>query len=214
MTMEDSQKINDDNSVKELMAEFQTLSTFAEVNDWSNQAENEIERISGIIRKLDVEIARDAETLERIKYEHTKKSLVGRLFGGGNDDEKELSQRIEQYRQSKSELVKGAMLLQESIDFTPKSPEEQKVLIQEIRQRKKELQEKKREITTVMRGPRADVTEQNAQARAVFGVAMLERRRARYARDAELLPQEKTRESVDRQMTQLDRELLRAEKFM
>lgn len=212
MTMDDSQKINDDNSVKELMAKFQTLSTFAEVSDWSNQAENEIERISAIIRKLDVEIARDTETLERIKYEHAKKSLVGRLFGAGND-EKELSQHIEQYRQSKSELIKAAMQMQESIDFTPKSPEEQKVLIQEIRQRKKEIQEKRRENTMVIRGPRADVTEQNAQARAIFGVAMLERRAARYARDAEPLPQEKPRESVDRQMAQFDREILWAEKF-
>jgi len=206
--MNDAQKINDESNMKELMSEFQTLSAFAEVKDWDKRAKSEIERISGIIRGLDIEIARDAQTLERLKYEQSKKTL-GRLFGGGGSEEKTLTQRLEQYKRAKSELIKAEAQLYEAIDFTPKSPEEQKSLLNELRQRKKELQEKKREITTVMRGVRKEAPPQDV----VFDAVTINRRKARYDREAELLPQEKTAESISRQMEQIDRDIAWAEKF-
>ena len=211
--MDDSRKINDANILKELISEFQALSTFAETKDWSKRAGEEIGRIAGIVRELDMEIARDAQEFERVKYEQVKKPLVGRLFGGGNNEEKELAQRLERYKQSKSELTRAAIQLQDAIDFTPKSPDEQKGLIKELRLRKKELQEKKREITMVIRGPRSATPPQSAQVETVFDAATLGRRKARYARDAELLPHEKTKDAMERQMAQVDHDILRVEKF-
>lgn len=210
--MDDSQKINDESKFAELMSEFAGLSTFAQVKEWNKRAVAEIERNAGIIRALDIEIARAAEELERVKYEKAQKSLVGRLFGGNaGDDEKEKTQRLEELRQSKAAALNAATQLQDSIDFTPTSPEQQKALIMELRLHVKELQEKKREITTVIRGPRASQPP-NPQA-TVFDVATLERRKARYAREAELRPQETTNEALKRQIAQTDLDIKRAEKF-
>ncbi len=207
--MEDSQKNND--HLKEFISEFQTLSTFAEVEDWSKRAEDEIGRVSGFIRELDIEIARDAQALERVRYEHAQKPLIGRLFSGGNNEEKELSQRVENSRQYRLEKTRAVIQLQEFIDFTPKSSEEQKALVKELRQRKRELQEKKREITMVIRSP--NTQPQKAQTDNIFDAATLERRKVRYAKDAELLPQEITKAALDRQFAQIDRDIQWAEKF-
>lgn len=208
--MNDAQKINKEVNIEEIMSEFQTLSVFANAKDWCKRAASEIERISGIVRGLDIEIARDSQALERLKYEQSKKSLVGRLFGGGNDDEETgLTKRLEEYKRAKSELIKTEMRLYEAIDFTPKSPEEQKSLLNELRQRKRDLQEKKREITTVMRGIRKEAQPEDA----TFDAVTINRRKTRYDREAELLPQETTSASVNRQMAQVDRDIAWAEKF-
>jgi len=219
MTTEDSRKVSyDDNNFRELMSEFKTLSTFAAVESWDKRAGNEIERIVGTIQELDMGIAEQTQALESIKEEHSKKSFVGRLFSGGNE-EKELTQRIEKYHQYKSTLGKMATQLQESIDFTPNSPDEQKILIKELRQRKKELQVEKREIAAVMKAARTDARQQSAQAGQVFGVfysskvAASERRSIRYSKEAALRPQENAKAAVERQLVQIDRDILWAEKF-
>jgi phage-related minor tail protein len=213
--MDDSQKINIDSHFRELMDKFNALSTFAEAKEWSIRAGNGVEQISGIIRALVMEIAQHTQTLERLKYEASKKPLVGRLFGGGSsNEEKELTQQIEKYRQYKLELEKMVAQMQEAIDFTPKSPDEQRVLIKELRQRKKEVLEKKREITAVIRGPRRmDESQQNAQADPGFDPAAAERRKARYTKDAEVSLQETTKTAIERQIAQLDRDILWVEKF-
>ena len=209
--MEDSQKINTDGNFKEIMSEFQTLSTFAGVIDWSKRTEDEIEKMAGMIRALDIEIAHNAQELERARYEHSQKPLFGRLFGGSSED-KEISQRIEQYRQDKSAFEKTVIQLQEAIDFTPKSPDEQKILVRELRQIKRQLQEKRREITTVIRGPRTEP--QPAQAEPGFDPAAAKRRKVRYTRDAELRGQEITKEAMERQLAQVDSDILWVEKFV
>lgn len=208
--MEDSRNINTDSNLKKLMSEFQTLSTFAGVMDWGKKAGDEIERIAGIIRALDIEIARDAHELERIRYEQAKKPLVGRLFNKGSGEEKDIEQRIEQRRQEKTALEKETLQLQEAIDFTPKSADEKKVLMNELRQHKRQLQEKRREITTVIRGPR---TELQQAPEPGFDAAAAKRRKARYARDSELREQEKSKDAMDRQLSQIDSDLLWVEKF-
>jgi hypothetical protein len=210
--MDDSQKVTVDNSFANLMTEFGALSTFAEAATWGRRAEAEIERIAGLVRAVNMDIAQQTQALDRLKYEQSKK-LVGRLFGGGSNEEKELAQQIEKYKQDKSALENMLMRLQDAVDFTPGSPEQQSVLIKELRQKKKEIQEKKREITTVMRIVRSDTQPNDELAYAVFSAATLDRRKMRYAREAELLPQETTSASYTRQIAQLDRDIQWVEKF-
>lgn len=210
MTIDDTQKNNIDNNFKELMDKFHALSTFAEVQSWRKLAGNGIEQISGIIRALNLETAQQTQTLERIKYEASKK-LVGRLFGGSNE-EKELTQQIEKYRQFKSDLESMVIQMQEALDFTPGSPDQQKELLKELRLRKKEIQEKKREITTVIR-PARGIAQAQTEQPAVFDSATVDRRKARFTRDEELRPGEKTKDAMERQLAQIDRDILWVEKF-
>ena len=193
-----------------LLADFKSISSFGDVHEWSGRAEEEIEQLTSIIRGLDVEIARDSQILEKLKYEASKK-MLGRLFGASSE-EKELANRLEDYRHTKSELMKASHQLKDFIDFTPKSPEERESLLKELRKRKKELQEKKREITQVVRGPRLDKSKDEPMD-TVFDRAAIERRKARYAREAELLEGETTSQSLSRQIAQVERDIEWVEKF-
>ena len=209
----DDAVLTDDEKINKLISEFQTLSTFKQVGSWAKRAGVEIQRMAGIVRALDIEIARAAEELERAKYEQAQKSLVGRLFSGGaGNDEKGSAQKLEQLRQRKAEASKVVTQLQDWVDFTPASLEQQKELVLELRVRSREVQEKKREITTVIRGPRGRMQAQEEQP-TVFDAETLKRRKARYAREEELLPGEKTAEALSRQLAQIDKDIQWAQKF-
>ena len=216
---ERSQKVNyDDGNFRELMAQFRTLSTFAAIESWDRQAQTEVERILSVIRGLEIEIAQQAQTIEQLRQSKSEKSLVGRLLSS-RKEEKEITQHIEKYHEYKTTLGKIASQLQESIDFTPNSPEEQKVLLKELRQRKKELQVEKREIVATMKAVRTDARQQSAQAGRVFGVfydskmAASERRSIRYSKESALRPHEDAKAAIERQLVQVKRDILWAEKF-
>lgn len=208
--MDTPQNLKLDNLFAALLDEAKKLSTFAEVKDWGIKAAAEIERVAGLLRALDLEIARQAQELERIKFEQTKKPLVGRLFGGASSEEKEVAQRIEAYRKSKTELAELSLQTQDLIDFTPASAEQQKNLQQDLRQRKREIQEKKREITTVIRSarPAAPKTTDN-----VFDAETLKRRKARYTKSNQVLPHETMDDATKRQIQQVEQDIAWAEKF-
>lgn len=207
--MDNTPQINDEN-LQELLTGILSLSVFADVREWSERAEVEVEQIKSYIRALDIENARDAQSLEKLKYERSKKMLGGLL--GGSKEEKELSQRIEERRTSKSGLTKAINQLQDVIDFTPKSLEEKQSLLTELRGRKRMLQEKKREITQVVRGPRLNRAPE-PETDTVFSAATRERRQARYDREAELKPGETTIASLTRQIEQAERDIQWVEKF-
>ena len=196
--------------LKELLDTLNEVSTFAGVKEWDKRVETEIERLQSIIRGLDIEIARDSEALEKIKYEQSKK-VLGRLFGSSSET-KELSVRLEERRQNKLEITKAIEHLQDFIDFTPKSSEEKEALLAELRKHKRELQEKKREITQVVRGPRMAKPKIEPTS-TVFDAATLARRKAHYEREAELLPGETTATSLTRQIAQTDQTIAHVEKF-
>jgi len=216
---EHSQKISyDDSNFGKLMSDFKTLSTFSAIASWDSQAQMEIDRTIGVIRDLDIEISRQTQALEKIRQSKSEKSFVGRLFSS-DKEEKELLQLIEKYNQYKATLGKMASQLQESIDFTPNSPEEQKILVKELRQRKKELQVEKKEIAAAMKAVRTGARQQSAQAGRVFGVfydsklAASERRNIRYSKEATLRPHEDAKAAIERQLVQIDRDILWAEQF-
>jgi hypothetical protein len=213
--MQESNHMNNDpqidnNEIQELLTTIHSISTYSEADEWGKRAAGMIENIKSILRGLDVEIARNTQSLEKLKYEASKKFL-GRLFSGGNE-EKELTSRLDEYKSAKVRLVNAENQLQDFIDFTPKSVEEQQGLLAELRLRKKTLQEKKREITQVVRGPRM-TKPQGEPSNTVFNAATLERRKIRYDREAHLLPNETTSASLARQIAQVERDLLWVEKF-
>ncbi len=201
----------DDQKYKELISGLQALSNYAGVRSWKIQAEQEIARLAGIARALDAEIAQQSLEYEKVKYEQSKKSFVGKLLGKGEDD-KGLAAQLEKSQKQKLTVVTMARELQEYIDFTPGSPEEKAVLLDELRSRKREIQEKKREITQVMRNIRPAVKPQGPNP-GTPEAASFERRRARYAAEAAVRLDETTKQALDRQSAQLEKDLQWVEKF-
>ena len=158
------------------------------------------------------------EALEQAKQAHAEKPFLSRMFSG-RKTEKETSQFVEQCQGHKATLEAMASQMQEAIDFSPNSPEEQKALLKELRQRKKELRLEKREVLADMKAIRDEAPRRSAKAGKGFlgtydpKLAAQERRRIRYEKKAALRPYEGTKAAIERQITQIDRDILWAERF-
>ena len=203
---------------KALLAEYKRLSTFSEVESWDRRASAEVDRIVAAIRKVDEDITRLSEQLHQVEKDHSEKSFINRLFSS-RKLEKDLNQQLENWSKQKAVLDALASQLQEAIDFTPNSRDEQKSLLKELKQRKKELQVEKREVAATMKAIRTEARQQSSEAGRVLGimydskVAAAQRRGIRYSKEAALSPHEDAKAALERQLTQVDRDILWAERF-
>jgi hypothetical protein len=189
----EQQKSAAESVFQQLMNQFTRLSTFAQVAEWDERAELEIHKLIKAIQTIEKEITQHSHFLEklileshRLKYKTVLKDMVDKL--------------------------------QEAIDFTPNSSKEQKVLIKELRQEKKELQLQKRELAIDMKAIRTKARSQASNAgRGFLGynskLAAFERRKIRYQKEALLRPNEDISAAIERQILQLDKNILWAERF-
>lgn len=213
----------DDDTYQQLLTEFETLSTFAAVADWDQRAQTEIDRILGVLQSLIQSVAEQTEARDKAKREHEQKSFFKRTFGSP-EGLREITKRLEQWQGFQDRLEEMSSRLQELIDFTPSSKEEQKALLKELRQRKKELQLEKREINADMRAIREKSRASAASADMLLAgfrmgglgspkLSAWQRRQARYARQSALKPQEDAKAAIERQLVELERDIMRAQRF-
>ncbi|WP_146131602.1 hypothetical protein [Merismopedia glauca] len=177
-----------------LMNEFTQLATFSGVADWDERANNELQNLFDGLQLLDSEIDRQSKILNKQKIDVYKA----------------------RYRQP---IENMAEKLQEAIDFTPNSSSEQKLLLKELRQLKKEMQLEKREVAASAKEIREKARLKSIYAGRVLGViynskiAARERRAIRYAREAEVAPHEDIKAAIERKILQIDKDILWAERF-
>jgi hypothetical protein len=176
-----------------LIDEFKRLSTFSAVIGWDEKAETEVQSLIDNIQLFDSEINKQLKNLSEQKTENYKMK----------------------YRTVMEDMAEK---LQEAIDFTPNSPTEQKLLLKELRQRKKELQLQKREIAVSAKQIREEARLKSVHAGRFLGIynsklASIERRSIRYRREALVAPSEDVKASIDRQILQIDKDILWAERF-
>jgi hypothetical protein len=183
-----------------LINEFQKLSTFSDVMKWDIRANLELKSLIDDIQLFDLEIDRQSKKLNghRIVNKHI------------------IEKHQTKYR---TVMIDMAEKLQEAIDFTPNSLTEQKLLLKELRQRKKELQLQKREVTASAKQIRREARIKISHAGRVLGIiynsklAASERRRIRYTKEAALLPHEELMSSIERQILQIDKDIFWVERF-
>ena len=208
----------DDSQFRALIGEYKTLSTFAEVALWDQRAQDEINKIAIVFRAVDDEIAKQNTEIELINKAILEKPFFARIFSNRRAEDK-ITQQIQKYCELKALLEELATRLQENIDFTPNSPEEQKNLLKELRQRKKELLIEKREVAAAMKDIRVNARQQSVQAGKAFGIiynstlAASERRGIRYDRENALRPKENYKASIERKINQVERDILWVERF-
>lgn len=220
MTTENTKAIRyNDHNFQVLMEEYKKLSTFAEVTEWDKQAQAEANLIAQVIQQLNDEITEQIQALEQEKRSRSEKSLFSRILSN-RKSEKELDAHIMQCQSFKATLEELAAKLQEAIDFTPNTLEERKALVKELKQRKKELQVEKRSVAAEMKAIRAEAQHQSANAGTSFigiynsKLAASQRRSIRYARESTLRPHEDAKSAIERQLLQVDRDILWAERFI
>jgi hypothetical protein len=173
----------------ELMDEFDNLSTFQSVAVWDKKAESEIQHIIEIVKSLNLEIEKQSRNIsptKTLKYKNRYCAVLEDM----------------------------AEKLQISIDFTPNSDDGKKILLQELHQRKKELQIQKRELNLSTKQIRESARVKSAHAGRVLGMmydsnlAAYERRSIRYKKEALVAPYENLKVSIDRQILQIDKDIL------
>lgn len=177
-----------------LMNKFRNLSTFSEVVEWDKEAEVVIAEIVDKIKLLDTVV---------LQYSNVNNSTQTK------------------FKQKYQEILENmALKLQESIDFTPNNSDEQKALIKELSFTKKDLQLQKKEVTATMKN-----VNERARSRSVragnnnfLGVynskmAASERRNIRYQRDAQLRPNEVIKAAIERQILQIEKDILWVKRF-
>ncbi|UJB70728.1 hypothetical protein HRE53_06635 [Acaryochloris sp. 'Moss Beach'] len=178
---------------KELMDAMRNLSTFSDVEDWDSQAEIELNKLANCIQTLEKEISSHSQYIGRRKIEHFKDKYI-------------------------LPMENWAEELQSSIDFTPNSVHEQKLLLKELRYRKKELLLQKRELSAEAKEIRNNSRVRSVKAGRFLGIynskmAASERRLIRYQREAQVAPYEDLKTSIDRQILSIDKKIIWVERF-
>ncbi len=152
-----------------------------------------------------------------MQKDRNAKPFFSRLFAS-TKPEQEISQEIEQVQKTIANLMEMSDQLSDAIDFTPNSPEEKKALLAELRIHKKELGADKREVALNMNAIRADARQKNADidGRASYNLksAAQDRRQIHYEKEAALQPHEDAKAAIERQIIQVEKDILRVEKFI
>lgn len=209
----------DDENYRTLLMKYKSLSTYEEVANWDELARKEVDRIIEVLQKIDSELTQKYELLEQAKNEYSQKSFLQRLVAS-HKSEAEIATTIARYRSYQVSLEEISAKLQEMIDFTPNTPDEKKDLLKELRLRKKEIQTEKRELAANMKAIRNEARVQSVHAGSVFTsyiylpkIATFQRRQIRYAREAELRPNEDAKSAIERQLIQIEKNILWVERF-
>jgi hypothetical protein len=175
-----------------LMNKFRNLSTFAEVAEWDKEAEVAIAEIVETIKLLDTVVLQhsNVNTLTQTKFKQKYQEILENM----------------------------AVKLQESIDFTPNNSDEQKALIKELSFAKKELQLQKKDVTSTMKTVNERSRSKSVRAGNFLGIynskiAASERRNIRYQRDAQLRPNEAKKAAIERQILQIEKDILSVKRF-
>ncbi len=194
-----------------LMTEHKSLSTFAAVTDWATRARIELETVVSVIRQLEAELSGRKQILEDTQNARAEKSMIGRMLSS-DKAVKEARRRVARDEQVIRSLRAIATELQGRIDLSPNSREEQEALLKELRLRKKNLQLQKKEVTITTKS----IPEEARQQSAVSGRgkwASLARLDIRYPRGVRLLPDENKRQAMERQLLQVERDILWLERL-
>ena len=203
---------------KQLLNSISSLSTFNQVKEWDEKATTHISKIVETVAGIETETDRVKQELQHAQQEHEEKAFLSRLFSGR--PERKFNAVIAKHENQKNSLESLAEELQAKIDFTPNSPEEQTILIKELRQRKKEINANKREIAATMKEIRTKARQESAEASYSFSALVAgtkytasQRRAIRYEKEAKLAPHEDEKAAFERQLVEVDRFIIWAERF-
>ena len=123
--------IHSDETYRALMTELKSLSTFAAVTDWAVRARTELETVVSVIRQLEAELSARKQTLEDAQHARAEKSMIGQMLSSDRAG-KGVRRGVAQYEQVIRSLRAIATELQDRIDMSADTPEEQKALLKEL----------------------------------------------------------------------------------
>jgi hypothetical protein len=203
---------------QELLGSYASVTTISEASNWCKKAENSIVELKSFASRAKEE-ANDLDQLASSqRLESKEKSFLGRFFK--SNDEKKTHSSINSLRGSIVSSQRLAENLQELVDITPRTKEEQVLLVKELKLSKKDLQLQKKEIAAEMKGIRTDARQKSANAATSLTTLLVgqkytaaERRNIRQSKERALAPHEDAKSGIERQILAVEKEILRLEAF-
>ncbi len=205
-------------SAQALLRSYASLTTVTEAGSWCETAEKCIEELE-FLTSQKVQKRVELGQLASGQRQDTKdKSFMGRFFK--STEEKATHSNLESLRGLTDSSRKLAERLQELVDLTPRTKEEQASLVKELKLSKKELQLQKKEVSAEMKGIQTEARQKSASASTSFTTLLVgqkytaaERRSIRQSKERALSPHEDAKSAIERQILVVEKEILRLESF-
>ena len=205
-------------TAKQLAARHGALSTISGAAEWCTSAEKAIAALETTASEANVQSASLTTQAENQRQAAKAKSFLGRFFK--SPDEKSTQNGISEHKATAKSCFSLAEHLQELIDSTPATNEQQVALLKELKLSKKELQLKKKEIAAEMKGIRTDARQKSTNAASSFTTLLVgqkytaaERRNIRQSKENALAPYEDAKSAIERRILSVEKEILRIDGF-
>jgi chromosome segregation ATPase len=202
-----------------LLAQIESLSTFRDVAQWDQIAEQEVQRIEIYLTKLAVHEAKLVQAQRQANEDRRKAPFLKRLFGSRRLVAA-LESAIDKATHMRQSLEKFMDALEAAIDKTPNSTEEQREMLKQLCLLKKELTQQKGEINTTMREIHAEARQHTVRVGSGPGLFLstptnrrLHRMSIRLEQEAALAPHEDTKAAIERQLFIVNRAIIWVERF-
>ncbi|MBM4283003.1 MAG: hypothetical protein FJ137_20365 [Deltaproteobacteria bacterium] len=202
--------------INTLLAEFNSLTTFQEVETWDARAEQVAEEAATAGRTL-VEFI---DRCEQAAAGHaTTTNEPPHVKGARIKKTRDIAAKV---RGVVPEFRKGYELLLERVEMTPNNKKDQAALLRELRAEKKDLQARKKEVKASAASVRREARQLSANAGTseFLGwptysskVAAMERRNIRRAKEAALAPHEDAVQALERQIATVEQRITWVQRF-
>jgi hypothetical protein len=212
--------IHDAKAFAELvLAQADQLCTYEAVEEWDAIAWQTGTRLNMLLDDLQSEYQRLETRISLLADEHDAKPFWSKAFDS-RTEEKMLEQQYQHVLGESREIVALAERLWTKIDFTPDTPEQKHLYLQELRVQKKELQLNRRQHTADMKAIRVQTRQQSAELPYTAGGVFFgrkytaaQRRDLRYNQELALSPYEESLQDIDLQLRIIDQMILYLQRF-
>jgi len=203
---------------QELLSSYPSVTSITGAGDWCFKADKCIQELGALVAKANDETTKLSQVASAQRLVSKEKSFLGKIFK--STDEKKTKSELDAIADLITSSHKYAERLQELVDVTPKTKEEQSSLVKELKLEKKELQLRKKQIAAEIKGIKTVARQKSASAGSPLTTLLAgtkytasQRRSIRYSKERALAPHEDASSALDRQILSLDKELIRLEAF-
>lgn len=197
---------------------FDSLFTFADVADWDSVASGQARQLTQVRSGLQQRMQSLEREIEEAQQAHTKQPFFRRLFSAS--PAVEIKKQLANLTAFADKADRALDLLQAKIDFSPNDIASKKTMLAEARQRKKELQLEKKQLSLAMQAIRTAARQQSANAPySTLGIiggrkmTAIQRQAIRHAKEQAIGPHEQEKARIDWELTQLDHLVLWLERI-
>lgn len=201
-----------------LLKKHTTITMLAEAMIWCREAEEKIAQLAEAVNHFETHIQELVWKSKELRQAAKKQSFLRYFFKTSEEKSVLALQRDER----RIMAIQASLIeqLQEKMDLTPCSKEEQILLLKELKSMKKELQLQKKEINAEMKSIRTEARKKSADAATSFTALLTqgkytaaERRSIRAQKESAIAPHEDAKAMVDRQILSIERKILHVESF-